>query len=148
MIVSIVRIIFVYDLIAEPDATYHQARAAIFSAVEVNGGVICACLALLKPFFQKHLPWVLSLSSHSRSRSGSRKLDRFGGPSGIKSYELQSTEAYTNREEEKKKGLRQIEVTTTYDISVQRPTRGRVNGDGDSAEELCWPDPQAWQAVC
>ncbi|KAF2131446.1 hypothetical protein P153DRAFT_429743 [Dothidotthia symphoricarpi CBS 119687] len=146
MIVSIVRIIFVYALIAEPDATYHQARAALFSAVEVNGGVICACLALLKPFFQKHLPWLLSLSSRSRSRSGSRKLGIFGGSSGVKSYELHSAGVASDKEDETQKTPGQIAVTTTYDISVPEPRKTR--GDGDSAEELFWPESQTWRNAC
>lgn len=139
IIISTVRIIYVYNLISNPDATYNQAAACIFSCVELNGGVICACLALLKPFFQQHMPWILSLSSRNRSQSGSGILGIFGRRSDGKSYELRSADAAVVNND---KGLGQIAVTTTYD--VQGKSR---RTPGDSTEDLVVPGSKSWNRV-
>ncbi|CAO2650348.1 Nn.00g016400.m01.CDS01 [Neocucurbitaria sp. VM-36] len=138
IVISTVRIIYVYNLISNPDATYNQAAACIFSSVELNGGVICACIALLKPFLQQHMPWLLSFSSQSRSRSGSGMLGIFGKRSDGKSYELRSGDA----DAVKKNDGGQIAVTTTY--SVQGKTRKTI---GDSTEDLFVPGLKSWSGA-
>ncbi|KAH7388859.1 hypothetical protein BKA66DRAFT_414976 [Pyrenochaeta sp. MPI-SDFR-AT-0127] len=142
IIISTVRIIYVYHLVSDPDVTYNQAAACIFSAVELNGGVICACSALLKPFFQRHMPWVLSLSSGSRSRSRSKILGIFGKRSG-KSYELHSVEAKETSKPAGSNAENQIAVTTTY--SIQGTKKGK--GEGDSTEDLFTPSSKGWNGV-
>lgn len=48
-------------MLNNPDVTYTQGSAAVWSAVEVNIGILCNCLAMLKPFVRRHLPWLKSL---------------------------------------------------------------------------------------
>jgi hypothetical protein len=144
IVISTVRIIYVYSMISDPDSTYNVAKACIFSTVELNGGVICACVALLKPFIQRYMPWILSLSSGSGSGSGSRskfrKLRIFAKRSGEKSYELQSADADGGPDAVKQasdsKSDRQIAVTRSY--SVQGSKTGK--SDGDSMEDLFAPN--------
>lgn len=48
-------------MLNNPDVTYTQGSAAVWSAVEINIGILCNCLAMLKPFVRRHLPWLKSL---------------------------------------------------------------------------------------
>lgn len=145
IVISTVRIIYVYNYISNPDATYYQAAACIFSTVELNGGVICACIALLRPFIQKYLPWILSFSSHNGSQSGSRRFKFFGKRSGQNSYELQGAGADNNRPDQGDKAGGRIAVTRSY--SVQGSKTGKT--DGDSMEDLFTPtsDSSAWKSA-
>lgn len=54
------------------DILYTQGSAAVWSAVEVNIGILCNCLAMLKPFVRRHMPWLKSLIG-VRSNSGGRR---------------------------------------------------------------------------
>ncbi|EMD68387.1 hypothetical protein COCSADRAFT_80627 [Bipolaris sorokiniana ND90Pr] len=70
IIVPIVQIIYVYNFIGNPDVTFYQASACIFSEIELNVEVICASMATLKPFFFRHMSFLLSFSRNSeRSKS-------------------------------------------------------------------------------
>jgi hypothetical protein len=126
-------------MISNPDSTYNVAKACIFSTAELNGGVICACVALLKPFIQRHMPWVLSLSSGIGSGNGSRirKLKIFG-KRGEKSYELRSGDAETDaaKQANDKMSDRQIAVTRSYSVQGSKET---CKSDGDSMDDLFAP---------
>jgi hypothetical protein len=138
VVISTVRIIYVYSMISDPDGTYNVAKACIFSTVELNGGVICACVALLKPFIQQYMPWILSLSSGSGSgdRSRIRKLKMFVKRSGEKSYELQSADADTDAAKHGDDRLdRRIAVTQSYSVNSKTG-----KSDGDSMEDLFAPN--------
>jgi hypothetical protein len=121
-------------MISDPDSTYNVAKACIFSTVELNGGVICACVALLKPFIQRHMPWVLSLSTGIGSGNGSRirKLKIFGKRSGDKSYELRSGDADTDADRQ----ANEIAVTRSYSVQGSKEIG---KSDGDSMEDLFAP---------
>ncbi|CAN9177390.1 unnamed protein product [Alternaria alternata] len=136
VVISTVRIIYVYSMISDPDSTYNVAKACIFSTVELNGGVICACIALLKPFIQKYMPWILSLSSGSGSGDGSRirKLKMFVKRNGEKSYELQSADADATKHVDNRLD-RRIAVTRSYSVSGSKTGKS----DGDSMEDLFAP---------
>lgn len=66
VIASCVRIAYVRAMLNNPDVLYTQGSAAVWSAVEINIGILCNCLAMLKPFVRRHMPWLKSLvGSHS-----------------------------------------------------------------------------------
>ena len=123
-------------MISDPDSTYNVAKACIFSTVELNGGVICACVALLKPFIQQYMPWILSLSSKNGSgdRSMIRKFRKLIKRSSEKNYELQSPQAETTAQEQAadKKPSRQIAVTRSYSVKDSRTGKSSA----DSMDEL------------
>lgn len=48
-------------MLNNPDVTYTQGSAAVWSAIEINIGILCNCLAMMKPFVRRHLPWLKSL---------------------------------------------------------------------------------------
>ncbi|KAF2645325.1 hypothetical protein P280DRAFT_465174 [Massarina eburnea CBS 473.64] len=94
MITSIVRIIYVYQWIANVDATYYQGNTCIFSTVEMNAGIICTSIVLLKPFVARFFPTLLFNSSNNTgNRTPSGNLSKsWGGKkkTGGMTYELQS----------------------------------------------------------
>ncbi|XP_014552708.1 hypothetical protein COCVIDRAFT_41175 [Bipolaris victoriae FI3] len=138
VVISTVRIIYVYSMISNPDSTYNIAKACIFSTIELNGGVICACGALLKPFIQRHMPWILSLSSRNGSgnRSRVRKFKMFRKHSNGGKFELRSTNAEKNaRKQASNKLNRQIEVTRSYTVRDSKTAKD----NGDSMDDLFAP---------
>lgn len=72
-------------MINNPDILYTQGSAAVWSAVEINIGILCNCLAMLKPFVRRHLPWMVSLvgsdgsssSEEGKSRDSAVRFGRF-----------------------------------------------------------------------
>jgi hypothetical protein len=142
-ITSIVRIIYVYYLIGDPDSTFQQAAACLFSVVELNSGVICGCLVILKPFFQQYVPLILSFSSGNRSRSGSRVFGFLGKDntkrSHRKSYQLKGTEPEIRKENGRNVGIRSspraVEVPNEHDANDDSDST-KVFGDSDSTKEI------------
>ncbi|KAH8762153.1 hypothetical protein F5883DRAFT_605968 [Diaporthe sp. PMI_573] len=112
VIASCVRIAYVRAMINNPDVLYTQGSAAVWSAVEINIGILCNCLAMLKPFVRRHLPWLVSLvgsdgsspSSEGKSKDSGVRFRRFrkssrksdgggaggGGAVGAGNYQLYS----------------------------------------------------------
>jgi hypothetical protein len=142
-ITSIVRIIYIYYLIGDPDFTFQQAAACLFSVVELNSGVICGCLVILKPFFRQYVSLIHSFSSGNRSRSGSR-IFGFLGKDNTKrshriSYELKIADPEArNGDAEKtsvRSNLRPGEMPSEYDVRDERDSTS-VFRDSDSTEVI------------
>ncbi|KAF2496863.1 hypothetical protein BU16DRAFT_537996 [Lophium mytilinum] len=74
---SIVRITYTMHLQNKPDITYYEATTCVWSSIELNFGVICNCLTVLKPFAKRHLPGLFSSLDASNSKSGSHPLSFF-----------------------------------------------------------------------
>ncbi|PGH15073.1 hypothetical protein AJ80_05698 [Polytolypa hystricis UAMH7299] len=83
IICSIARLPYVVILPNEPDATYYQAILGVWSIVEVNLGVICACAMRLKPLIKTYLPQLGIFSSRSRSTNNNKNKSQH-------SYQLHS----------------------------------------------------------
>lgn len=81
VIASCVRIAYVRAMLNNTDVLYTQGNAAVWSAVEINIGILCNCLAMLKPFVRRHLPWLKSLVG-IRSNSGGRGYELESGAKG------------------------------------------------------------------
>lgn len=82
-------------MIDNTDVLYIQGAAAVWSAVEINIGILCNCLATMKPFMRRHMPWLVSLigvvSGGSHSGKARDSDARFGNWRGSRSsYQLHS----------------------------------------------------------
>lgn len=89
-------------MLNNPDVLYTQGSAAVWSAVEINIGILCNCLAMLKPFVRRHMPWLKSLigvrsaagdgyhfqKKASAAATALRRENIRSGPNGM--YELHS----------------------------------------------------------
>lgn len=77
-----------------PDVLYTQGSAAVWSAVEINIGILCNCLATMKPFVRQHMPWLVSLIGVVSGSSSGKARDsdvRFRNGRGSRaSYQLHS----------------------------------------------------------
>ena len=47
-------------MVANPDVTFTQCSAAVWSLLEMNLGILCNALAALKPFVRQHMPHLFS----------------------------------------------------------------------------------------
>ncbi|XP_014558732.1 hypothetical protein COCVIDRAFT_36032 [Bipolaris victoriae FI3] len=137
IIASIVRIIYVYNYISNPDFTFYQASACIFSVVELNVGVICASMATLKPFLVRHMSCMLSLSGSSeksKSKSGVLSWLRLSRGQN-KSYALGSLDNHEAKPSQNKDDS-SIQVSTQFFVtSTEHPLK-----DSDSTERIIVPD--------
>lgn len=81
-------------MIGNPDVLYTQGSAAVWSAVEINIGILCNCLATMKPFVRRHMPWLVTLIGAVSGGSSAKARDsdrRFGNGRGSRaSYQLHS----------------------------------------------------------
>lgn len=85
MVASCVRIAYVRVMINNPDVTYTQGSAAVWSAIEINLGILCNCLAMLKPFVRRHMPWLRSLiGPRGTGGSGRDHMRARYNPSGVR----------------------------------------------------------------
>ena len=95
VICSIARLPYVIVLPGVADATYSQAILGIWSIVEVNLGIMCACAMRLKPLITTYFPQLQLFSSRSRSRSrGNTSGNRLTGKNSKSqhSYQLHSVQ--------------------------------------------------------
>ncbi|KAH8749336.1 hypothetical protein F5883DRAFT_528419 [Diaporthe sp. PMI_573] len=106
VIASCARIACIRAMIGNQDVLYRQGLGAVWSAVEVNIGILCNCLATLKPFVQRHLPWLVSLvgsdesssSEEGKAKDSTARFGRFvrsgrksgGSATGAGNYQLHS----------------------------------------------------------
>ncbi|OTA80358.1 hypothetical protein M434DRAFT_86445 [Hypoxylon sp. CO27-5] len=80
VLVSIARISYVKAMVVNPDVTWTQAEAAVFSSLELNLGIVCNSLARLRPFVRAYFPsWAMSLGG-SEIPGEYQQVDLDSGP--------------------------------------------------------------------
>ncbi|KAF4974286.1 hypothetical protein FZEAL_8790, partial [Fusarium zealandicum] len=98
IIVSCVRFSYVQQMQDNPDVTWTQASASLWSCIEMNTGIICNCLAHLRPFVRKHIPWFAKFvsragqpkASHPDEVDNSHSFKRWRGDNAGHGYQLHS----------------------------------------------------------
>ncbi|KAM7212859.1 hypothetical protein V8F06_011757 [Rhypophila decipiens] len=73
VVMSIVRLWSLYQMGIAPEGeeNVHGVMIAIWSCIEINVAIVCACVPALRPLVGKVFPgWALGVGSTSRSRSG------------------------------------------------------------------------------
>lgn len=123
-----------------PDVTHTQAAAAVWSCVELNVGIICNCLAMLKPFVRRHMPWLTSLVGGSSNKptynnqpsgqgTGSKPFGSGWRGDGVNhSYQLHSVDRGRDSPMDKNNITRVDEFRIRYDK--------RSEGDASSTEDI------------
>ncbi|OJJ56532.1 hypothetical protein ASPSYDRAFT_134418 [Aspergillus sydowii CBS 593.65] len=97
-ITSIVRITYIMNILDKQDFTWYEATVCVWSAIELNFGIMCNCLAVLKPFVRLVFPMLVpssyggnrypsgrsgrSNTSRHRKQSGSHPLESFDNGDG------------------------------------------------------------------
>ncbi|KAH8660810.1 hypothetical protein BGZ60DRAFT_530816 [Tricladium varicosporioides] len=91
-IISGIRMKVMVDLVRTTDLTWVSAEATVWSILELCVGVMCACLACLKPFFRRHFPRLLSSSNRSNVFNSRAANPTSNGP--ISGYVLESSKGW------------------------------------------------------
>ncbi|PNP51922.1 hypothetical protein FNYG_15863 [Fusarium nygamai] len=71
VIISCIRFGYVQKMQNNPDITWTQASASQWSCIEMNTGIICNCLAHLKPFVRRHMPCLTKFVTRGSSGQNS-----------------------------------------------------------------------------
>ncbi|OIW26918.1 hypothetical protein CONLIGDRAFT_656191 [Coniochaeta ligniaria NRRL 30616] len=160
-VASIVRVSYVKAMQANPDVTWTQASAAVWSCLELNLGILCNCLALLKPFVRRHLPFLAGSSSGATTGAGKpegnsqqsdksfakrskKPWDRLAG--GKHSYQLHSVGRPGDELPAGKKG---IVVVDQFEVEVvYKPQKeDGLTGDGGSTDSILGPAQSGHRAI-
>ncbi|KAL1966249.1 hypothetical protein VTN77DRAFT_4602 [Rasamsonia byssochlamydoides] len=70
-IVSIIRVVTMLPTLKSTDFTWFKVQVAAWAEVEINIGIVCACLPCMKPILSRHFPYLINSSPRgTRSASG------------------------------------------------------------------------------
>ncbi|KAI1080956.1 hypothetical protein F5B20DRAFT_537974 [Whalleya microplaca] len=134
VVCSIARLPYVVVLGHTTDVTYTEAILGVWSIIEVNLGIICACAMRLKPLAVKYFPQLGLFSSNSRSTAKSSST-----PWGVKSNEgiSKSQHSYQLHSYQKSSAdpvldSKEIHVYRSYDVDV----KGKSGQDDGSTHKI------------
>ncbi|KAJ5143149.1 uncharacterized protein N7515_001936 [Penicillium bovifimosum] len=137
IVCSIARLPYVLLLGQTKDLTYTEAILGVWSIVEVNLGIICACAMRFKRLIAVYLPRLSLFSSHNRTHpkgkmTGDVSVDQFQPTSsrGRQSYQLYSVQDGST---EHVAGVKDISVLTTFNVDEERTD---AYGDNDSGHKI------------
>ena len=149
-IVSILRLHSLVAISNSTDQSYDNPSAATWSSIEVNVGIICSCLPLLRPLMHKFLPGVFSSHRRNTPSTAPRAYPTIGS---ARSRPLPSTHApdfalQTSTMKGTCTGSRgssdaegtDIQVRTQITVLVEGP--GEADGYGDG-----WSTPRSGKTV-
>jgi len=99
-VISILRLVWLYPISIAKDVTYESPLSALWSSVELNVGVICACIPTLKSCFVKLFPKLLGVTQSQQRSSptipSSRRQTLRNGSKQISVQELSLTDLESN----------------------------------------------------
>ncbi|KAL2166185.1 hypothetical protein VTG60DRAFT_3145 [Thermothelomyces hinnuleus] len=141
-IASIVRIAYVRAMVTNPDFTYTQCAAAVWSLFEMNLGILCNALAALKPFVRTYLPGLFS--SHGWGSSG-RKTGQTGPSKRSKSskwghgYQLHSVGNGKTEQTAAKDNVVMVDHQFSVEYNTAKPNAAITTGSGGSTDSILPP---------
>lgn len=138
VIVSCIRFSYVQKMKDNPDVTWTQASASQWSCIEMNTGIICNCLAHMKPFVRKHLPFLTKFVS--RGSSGQKSYPN--QPSNSHSYNWRGDKVNhgyqlhsIGRSQQPPATETENSIVITNEYQVQF-AESKNNGDASSTEDI------------
>ncbi|KAF1941328.1 hypothetical protein EJ02DRAFT_206185 [Clathrospora elynae] len=146
-IVSILRLQSLIAISNSLDPTYDNPPAATMSSVEINVGIICSCLPLLRPLFSRWLPSVVSSRGRTiPTRTRTQTLATFGSRSdgsGLRSkneYALDVSKRSKSSSDDL--DTKDIQVITDIHVSVEtgKLSGWRTPAQRDSSTEILFED--------
>jgi hypothetical protein len=124
-ITSILRMHALVESVATVDPTWGSFDALLWSVIEADCGIICACLPFLKPLVKRLFPRLFSsLNSRSARKTSGYKLSGFGR-SGPRSHDASQ---WTNLDQQKsvtgsEEAVAPGQILMKTDISLQTDYR-------------------------
>lgn len=133
-------------MVDNPDVTFTQCSAAVWSLLEMNLGILCNSLAVLKPFIRRHMPSFFSKTGSGAGKTDDSYIKHSKGSRGLgHSYQLHSV---GNGGPEDGANKHEITVTDQFSIDYDSRTKGaNATGKGDSTESILAPQHPVHQPV-
>lgn len=75
-VISALRLVWLYPISIAKDVTYESPLSALWSSVELNVGILCACIPTLKSCFVKLFPRLLGITRSQQRSSPSAPIAR------------------------------------------------------------------------
>ncbi|KAL4789110.1 hypothetical protein BDV19DRAFT_395371 [Aspergillus venezuelensis] len=143
-----------------PDSSWTQAILGTWSVIELNLGVICACLMRFKPLIRNYMPWLGLFSSRTRGRNYRYGTGRgfrsgygggyggeyagYGHSRGKSEYQMHSIQrgngvTDTDKFPDDLVERGDIEIRKEFKVDVQRADEGSESwyrGEGDSTDRI------------
>lgn len=137
VIVSCIRFSYVQKMQDNPDITWTQASASQWSCIEMNTGIICNCLAHMKPFIRRHLPFLTKFVS----RTSSAQKSYPNQPSNSHSYNWRGDKVNHGYQLHSIGRSQQPPATETDNIVITNEyqvqfTESKNNGGASSTEDI------------
>ncbi|RFU32757.1 hypothetical protein B7463_g3570, partial [Scytalidium lignicola] len=139
VIASIARVAYVRAMVENPDVTWTQAEAAVFSSLELNLGIICNSMARLKPFVKTHFPrWAGSFGNSSAHAGEYSRSKRNKTNNGYQLGSVERAERFAAAAGQHKGN--DIHVIQEYQVDFEGRARSRENPETASTENILEPE--------
>jgi len=131
-IISILRAVWLNQLYLKPDVTWRMTDISNWSTVEINIGVVCACMTTLRPLFHKVFRPLINQISPPRQEEPAGPVNR---PPTIGSSPLKAIRARVLYSMGRPTFMEVNSLTTVNELdTVGSTTRGKTgNSDGKDA---------------
>ncbi|KAI9734046.1 MAG: hypothetical protein M1818_006984 [Claussenomyces sp. TS43310] len=111
----------------QPNFSWYASLSLMWSAVEVNVGIICACIPTLKPLFIRVLPNFIDYQATSHDKHGSDAVPTGSGFDGEPQQQLASTFEITNPDATWRPASVAIERDQAMDMMTFLTTPGSIS---------------------
>lgn len=138
VVIAIVRIKYVMSMENNPDITYSECVTGIWSAIEINVGIVCNCVVVIKPFLRKHFPKFFSSYMHSSGLPGaprSRSYAMFSNQNG-NSFHLTSVSNAADPESLKSEVGKDGGIVVTSSYAVEAGPHKTRDAETESTEDI------------
>jgi len=127
--ISIIRLAEVYLQDGSPDPSYDSTKLSYWSVIELNCGIICACLPTLRPIIKKLAPSLMrSLDGQTKGRTSHKPSHKLASFRTTKPKSELADGIYIHRD---------LEFHSTTEL------RSMVTAKGGSAERDTWVEIEA-----
>lgn len=127
--VSILRLHQINAVKRSTDPVWDGAATSYWSAIELNIGILCACLPTLRPLLKKVAPGLMGSTEHSNQYS--HKLSTV--PNTRKTKPDSESGIYIQKE---------VEFQSTTELRSKESTKNPFSVRGESLDEISNPDTQ------
>ncbi|TGO24257.1 hypothetical protein BPAE_0107g00040 [Botrytis paeoniae] len=136
IIICIVRITYITALQDNPDVLYTQGRAAVWSSVEINIGIFCNTLVVLRPFIRQYFPGLFSshIISDDPRQTPDPEANLESRKRRIGKLRKKNSLTLTTMDHQMDTMDKQSGITREYEVSVER-SGGEGASDESSGKE-------------
>jgi hypothetical protein len=143
-IVSIIRLQALVAISNSRDPTYDNPPAATWSSIEINVGIICSCLPLLRPLLTRFLPGIFT-SRNPSNHVGPRHYATIRGTHDPRSKMDESIMMTKHSHTSSKDIGNDIQVVTDISVKVEGGS-GRLSGWRTPVSDQEWTAKEGLKA--